>query len=253
MSVERIYGTQAASTELDDYIFRMREAVGLIVAHTPAVIESVVTNTEEAYDCILHIGTDRYAELSAAINGSAVTVTISIGYFSGGRYVATNTGSQNVSTRSTPWRTVLTLINGGDMWILSFWPNNGFYARFVKIRSSIDGAIHWSAYFYAGSSTSYISYNFPTSHDYYVINNAEVSVGATYTDAGGNNVPTGTMLMFPTILYVEQSNNLGFPTVGNQIPYSMSARTASGIDVGEEFTVERQRFVSLGYVAVRSV
>ena len=258
MSVNYYYGAYAASPELSDYPVRLREAVALITAHTPATVDTVVSNTDSAYDVILHIGLDRFARLGIALGSGSATATVSIGKKDSGSYVATYSGTVTINTQtSAPWRCTLITVNGGDAWELRFAPtaSQSFVMRFVKIKSSIDDLIHWTGYEVTQASAAE---TFPSSNptDWFLLNGVEYAIKiVNYSRGlyGRDNVPSGTMLMFPAALYVEQMNELGLPTVGNQIPYTMSARETLGISSYDEFRVGRQLFVSIGKLAVRSL
>ena len=260
MSVETYYGT-ITSTAVENYAARLREVVGLLVRHAPVTIDTIITDTDDEYAVLLNVGSGRYAKLRAAKDGTSGIVEFSTGYKNAG-YVALRGNTYtygDVQTADIPTR--ISIVNSGDVWELDY----GVYyrqntppvnyqlehmLRGSKIVSSIDGSEIWS------SGIGYSDKDYPLVDSlmfrYEDYDPQEYMLSCSDPDTAHNNVGEGKLLLFPSLLSAPGPFQTGAAMIGNQSTYFMSCRPTDPIPRYEEFVLNRQRFVSLGRLAIRS-
>lgn len=258
MSVEAYYGT-ITSTAVENYALRLREVVGLLVRHAPVTIDTVITDTDDEYAVILNVGSGRYAKLRAARDGTSGIVEFSTGYKNAG-YVALREITQTYADpRGEDYPTILTIVNGGDVWELDYpivyrvsvvTTRLAYILRGSKIVSSIDGSEIWSS----GIGSSNQDYPLVDSlmFRYEDYEPREYMLSCSDPDTAHNNVGEGKLMLFPSLLCAPGPFQTGTAMIGNQSTYFMSCRPIDPIPRYEEFVLNRQRFVSLGRLAIRS-
>lgn len=264
MSVETYYGT-ITSTAVDYYAPRLREVVGLLVRHAPVTIDTTITDTDDEYAVILNVGSGRYAKLRAAKDGTSGIVEFSTGYKNAG-YVALRGETHTYDVpQDENYQTILTIVNGGDVWELDYpivyssgysTYRISFILRGSKVVSSIDGSEVWSSGVAGESITN------PGIADYPLIDGLmfryedyepqEYMLSCSDPDTAHNNVGEGKLMLFPSLLCAPGPFQTGAAMIGNQSTYFMSCRATDPIPRYEEFVLNRQRFVSLGRLAIRS-
>lgn len=264
MSVETYYGT-ITSTAVDYYAARLREVVGLLVRHAPVTIDTIITDTDDEYAVILNVGSGRYAKLRAARDGASGIVEFSTGYKNAG-YVALREISQTYEDpRGEDYQTILTIVNGGDVWELDYpivytsgysTYRNSYILRGSKVVSSIDGSEVWSSGVATEDSTTRSSADYPLVDSlffrYEDYDPQEYMLSCSDPDTAHNNVGEGKLMLFPSLLCAPGPFQTGAAMIGNQSTFFMSCRPTDPIPRYEEFVLNRQRFVSLGRLAIRS-
>lgn len=264
MSVETYYGT-ITSTAVDYYAPRLREAVGLLVRHAPVTIDTTITDTDDDYAVILNVGSGRYAKLRAAKDGTSGIVEFSTGYKNAG-YVALREETHTYDDpKDENYQTILTIVNGGDVWELDYpivytygysTYRISFILRGSKIVSSIDGSEIWSSGVAGEDATNRSTADYPLVDGlmfrYEDYEPQERMLSCSDPDTAHNNVGEGKLLLFPSLLCAPGPFQTGAAMIGNQSTYFMSCRPTDPIPRYEEFVLNRQRFVSLGRLAIRS-
>lgn len=260
MSVETYYGT-IISTAVENYAPRLREVVRLLAQHAPVTIDTTITDTDDEYAVLLNVGSGRIAKLRAAKDGTSGIVEFSTGYKNAG-YVALRGNTYtygDVRTADIPTR--ISIVNSGDVWELDY----GVYyrqntppasyqlehmLRGSKIVSSIDGSEIWSS----GIGTSNQDYPLVDGlmFRYEDYEPREYMLSCSDPDTAHNNVGEGKLMLFPSLLCAPGPFQTGAAMIGNQSTYFMSCRPTDPIPRYEEFVLNRQRFVSLGRLAIRS-
>lgn len=258
MSVEKYFGT-ITSTAVENYAPRLREVVGLLVRHAPVTIDTVITDNDDEYAVLLNVGSGRVAKLRAAKDGTSGIVEFSTGYKNAG-YVALRGSTytyDDVRTEDAP--THVSVVNSGDVWELDYgvvYRQSVVHYRLEhmlrgsKIVSSIDGSEIWSS----GIGSSNQDYPLVDSlmfrfEDY---EPQEYMLSCSDPDTAHNNVGEGKLLLFPSLLCAPGPHQTGAAMIGNQSTYFMSCRPTDPIPRYEEFVLNRQKFVSLGRLAIRS-
>ena len=268
MSVEKYIGTVQGGA-VAQYIPRLREAVQLLVQHAPVTVDSTVTDTDDEYTVILRIGGGWFAKLSVMVGEeSHGPVEFSIGYKQGSSFVALNSKTYTVNGAPTAYMTEINMINRGDLWEMSFpvswytWATSGTalcILRGSKIVSSIDGAEYLSCGLgsqgvnnqneIAAAGYPFADYLLFRYEDY---EPQEYLLSCSDPDTAHNNVGEGKLMLFPSLLCAPGPFQTGAAMIGNQSTYFMSCRPTDPIPRYEEFVLNRQRFVSLGRLAIRS-
>lgn len=259
MSVETYYGT-ITSTAVDYYAPRLREVVGLLVRHAPVTIDTVITDNDDEYAVLLAVGSGRYAKLRAAKDGTSGIVEFSTGYKNGG-YVALREETHTYDApKDENYQTIITIVNGGDVWELDYpivysvqtylTYRISFILRGSKIVSSIDGSEIWSS----GIGSSNKDYPLVDSlmFRYEGYEPREYMLSCSDPGTAHNNVGEGKLMLFPSLLCAPGPFQTGSAMIGNQSTYFMSCRATDPIPRYEEFVLNRQKFVSLGRLAIRS-
>lgn len=264
MSVEKYFGT-ITSTTFANYVDRLREAVGLLVRHAPVTIDTTITDTDDEYAVILNVGSDRYAKVRVASKSSThdVQVEFSTGY-KDGEYVPL----RNITYGYTPSTvenipTEIVIINNGDVWELDYQivtsARYTYILRGSQIVSSIDGAEYCSSGVVrvnTGSQSQVQAADYPLIDGlmfrYEDYEPQEYMLSCSDPDTAHNNVGEGKLMLFPSLLCAPGPFQTGAAMVGNQSTYFMSCRPTDPIPRYEEFVLNRQKFVSLGRLAIRS-
>ena len=258
MSVETYYGT-ITSTAVENYAPRLREVVGLLVRHAPVTIDTVITDNDDEYAVLLNVGSGRIAKLRAAKSGTSGIVEFSTGYKNAG-YVALRGSTYTYDdVRSEDAPTRISVVNSMDVWELDYGVlyRQGAYfhrpehmLRGSKIVSSIDGSEIWS------SGIGFSNQDYPLVDSlmfrYEDYEPQEYMLSCSDPDTAHNNVAEGKLMLFPSLLCAPGPFQTGTAMIGNQSTYFMSCRATNPIPRYEEFVLNRQRFVSLGRLAIRS-
>lgn len=258
MSVETYYGT-ITSTAVENYAPRLREVVGLLVRHAPVTIDTVITDNDDEYAVLLNVGSGRIAKLRAAKDGTSGIVEFSTGYKNAG-YVAFRESTYTYAdVRSEDAPTRISVVNSGDVWELDYgvlYRQGAYYyrpehmLRGSKIVSSIDGSEIWS------SGIGFSNQDYPLVDSlmfrYEDYEPQEYMLSCSDPDTAHNNVAEGKLMLFPSLLCAPGPFQTGAAMIGNQSTYFMSCRPTDPIPRYEEFVLNRQRFVSLGRLAIRS-
>lgn len=264
MSVEKYYGT-ITSTAVENYAPRLREVVGMLIRHAPVTIDTVITDNDDEYAVLLNVGSGRYAKLRAARDDTSGITEFSTGYKNAG-YVALREITQTYADpRGEDYPTTLTIVNGGDVWELDYpivykvsvvQTRLNYILRGSKIVSSIDGSEIWSSGVKSESSSNRISGDYPLFDGlmfrYEDYEPQEYMLSCSDPDTAHNNVGEGKLLLFPSLLCAPGPFQTGAAMIGNQSTYFMSCRPTDPIPRYEEFVLNRQKFVSLGRLAIRS-
>ncbi len=261
MSVEKYFGepTPSSAANLPG---KLKEAVENLIRHAPVTIDETVADTTTDYAVILRISADRYAKVRAAKDGDNGVVEFSTGYKSGS-YVPLRSVSGTYGGGSFTTTTEVDVVNGGDLWELYFPVHyrrsvENLYARFTLRGSMIVSSIDGAEYYAVGvSNNEYYNYN-----DYPLIDGLmfwyegydprEYMLSCSDPDTAHNNVGEGMLLLFPSLLCAPGPFQTGAAMIGNQSTFFMSCRATDPISRYEEFVLNRQRFVSLGRLAIRS-
>ena len=258
MSVEKWFGSYG-QTPSDQYAAKLKEAVELLCAHTIVTVDSTPVDTDTAYSAILHCAGEIYAQLS--VDESQSELTFSAGYKSSGAYVSTYSQTWTINAVTVGRNCEVYRINGDDMWELRF-PSGFQYdsvrcaiLRATRFVSSVDAESTWAIGIYRDYEYSIPDYGVLGVADKILVNGAWYSIHAYESVTGSSpayNIPAEKMMVFPALVASEAQTELGVPTVGGQTIYSMSSRTLFGINPYDEYLVNRQRFVSLGFLTIRS-
>ena len=265
MSVETYYGT-ITSTAVENYATRLREVVGLLVRHAPVTIDTTITDNDDEYAVILNVGSGRYAKLRAAKDGTSGIVEFSTGYKNAG-YVALREETHTYDApKDENYQTIITIVNGGDVWELDYpvvYTVNtyltyriSFILRGSKVVSSIDGSEIWSSGVGGESATNRSTADYPLVDGlmfrYEDYEPREYMLSCSDPDTAHNNVGEGKLMLFPSLLCAPGPFQTGAAMIGNQSTFFMSCRPTDPIPRYEEFVLNRQKFVSLGRLAIRS-
>ena len=258
MSVE-IYETQTYSGLTPSVApARMRELVELLVSVTPASVYRLDSDTDTLYDVLVFIGGDRYARFSA---GSDESLKLAIGYMNGDTFVETDSSMGVIPTHYTiSYNNTVTVVNDGAVWELTWIGSHGTtvkeHIRAFKLVSSITGQAVWCLGQYTTAGPNSPPRPFPddtSDHaDRVLIDSTAHVIKSSNPTTAVNNVPAGKQLLFPTLLCTDARILLGVPTIGKQRTYFMSGQATVPLNAYTEFKVGIQKFVSLGYVAIRS-
>ena len=242
-----VYETDAFSS-ITDLVVRMKDLCDLLCSVTPATIYRVDADDETAYDAIVFVGGDRYIRMAAG-----TTFMLAAGYMSGEAFTATQTFETTPTTGAATYTNTVTVINNGDVWDLS-WRNapsgntSRVHIRAARIKSSNSGQTVWSMGIYQRSDNNYSS--FPAS-DYVLVDGVEKAISYASPDASGN-IPSGKILVFPSLLCTSARIDLGVPTIGRQRTYFKVGPSGVPLDAYTEFKINAAKFISLGAVSIRS-
>lgn len=264
MSVEKYFGT-IASTAAANYVEKLREAVRLLVRHSPVTIDTTITDTDDEYAVILNVGSDRYAKVRTARDSTIndVSVEFSTGYKDGEYVPVRSTTSGYTPSTVENFPTEIIIINNGDVWELDYPIITSaryiYILRGSQIVSSIDGAEYWSSgvvRINIGSQSQVQGADYPLIDSllfqYEDYDPQEYMLSCSDPDTAHNNVGEGKLMLFPSLLCAPGPFQTGAAMIGNQSTYFMSCRPTDPIPRYEEFVLNRQRFVSLGRLAIRS-
>lgn len=251
MSVE-VYETQTySSLTAANYGAVMKELVELVVDTTPATIYRVDAESDTAYDAILHVGENRYARM--AIDGGG-ELTMATGYMSGEAFVATQFITGAIPDIVAAFNNAVIAINNGEVWDVRWRGGDEnadarIHLRFAKLVSSLTRQPVWSGGTYSVTNDAYSA--FPGA-DYLMIDNTEYQVECDHPSAALNNVPSGKIMLFPSLMCVAARSELGVPTIGSQRTYLIAGPRGTPLDAYTEFKINAAKFISLGAVAIRS-
>lgn len=264
MSVEK-YIDPNGSTAVEYYALKLRQAVEYLVRHAPVTVDTTITDTEDEYAVILNAGYGRYAKLRAAKDDTSGIVDFSVGYKDGG-YMALRSDEVTYASPVVfyqPLCTSVYIANGGDIWELNFptaHHNVIDYGRIHTIRgskivSSLDGA-EYLALGVGQSTETGLGNDYPLIDGimfrYEDYEPREYMLSCSDPDTAHNNVGEGKLMLFPSLLCAPGPFQTGAAMIGNQSTFFMSCRPTDPIPRYEEFVLNRQKFVSLGRLAIRS-
>lgn len=234
----------------------LKEAVAILLRYAPITITDVIEDTEENYQVeftdpeqnLIRLGV--YHSAGANYSTYVCTITTPSGAIHDG---FPNTSGRQTYTSPYYGRAYVYVVNGGDFWqlrvpIYRSGSVTGFCLRGAKLISSIEGIL-WTLStpaFIWGSGTGFPAVDYITVDDLVQLRYAK-PVNAQY------NIPQNQLLLYPSLLAASVGTSMGVPTIGNQQIYTFSGNDASDIGVLQEFIVNRQRFVNLGDVCIRSV
>ena len=242
-----VYETDTFSS-ITDLVARMKDLCDLLCSVTPASIYRVDADDDDAFDAIIFVGGDRFIRMAAG-----TTFMLAAGYMSGETFTATQTFDTAPTTGAATNNNSVTVINNGDVWDLN-WRNapsgntSRVHLRAARIKSSTTGQTVWAVGLYQRSDNNYSS--FPAS-DYVLVDGAEKAISYASPDASGN-IPSGKIMVFPSLLCTSARIDLGVPTIGKQRTYFKVGPGSIPLDAYTEFKINAAKFVSLGAVAIRS-
>lgn len=255
MSLITHTGTMITTFELSDWMAFARECGALLIAYASMALRQETRETD-AYSAVYSAGYGRDIRLAVTVNEGNPVVTISEGYWQNG-YVPLTTQSLEIVGNSVSAQPRMRVINKGDAWALDFeaFKNSSnqpqyMHLRGVKLRSSIDGRIRLSLGVYAGASS--VSNQPYPDMDTILEDGQEYALSCTYSNYLRFSVPTGQIMLYPSLITAPVANAMGVPTIGKQTVYMMSHEYAYSLGPYVEFYVGPEKFVSLGHVAILS-
>ena len=267
MSVDYYTGPVHTRITRGDVPGILSEGAALLAAHTAAAVvstEDELVNGEGTYTILIQGGGDRYFRMKYCYpdGNSAAAVTVERGYLAGGAFVSSQSVSEDHIDNgddSFIKGASLIVVNGGAVWDLQIKlgryynpsiSNPAFHLRCAELVSGLDGGKR-----YAGGVFKFNSDHEPQpfpSVDGVVVGGADFALGCSNPADAVYSVPAGKLMLFPSLLTLGVQNGMGAATVGGKTPYFMTGQASIPLNAYTEFLIDRIRYVSLGYLAIRS-
>lgn len=249
MSVQ-IYHTSTILNDLSVVADILRESVAILCAHTPATVYQTITDDAYEYDVVVYAGYgNRYFRLAVSTNGtSTYSRTFYKGYLDNGAFVSTGNTSATTTTIINRASRVF-VINGGEIWTIEqvggrYYSGSNYvdsvFATSVKIKPQYSNDVLGAAAMSDGDNPTG---PFNSVNTTVFFNGAERALSHTANEKAHYNVPSGTMLLMPSLITMPtDSHIMGVPTIDGHTCYFMSTNQS----YCTEFYVNGVRYVSMG-------